>query len=96
MKLPRGFTRLYSASAQRRSIISFLGVDRRFPFHHHKAMTMNAYTEVHRERQAALRGIRPEVANAPKPSQAFSVGTHSGKEAAVSREVRDTNNPRKE
>jgi hypothetical protein len=56
----------------------------------------NGYQEIHRDREAALRGVRPEIANAPAPSQAFNQGAHDGREAAQSREVRDTNKPRRE
>jgi hypothetical protein len=59
-------------------------------------MSNNGYQEIRRDRAAALRGVRPEVANAPEPAQSFSIGTHDGKSAAVSREVRDTNQARKE
>jgi hypothetical protein len=55
----------------------------------------NPYVQVARDRQVALRGVRPEVANAPAPAQSFSIGTHDGKSAAVSREV-SPNNPRRE
>jgi hypothetical protein len=56
----------------------------------------NPYQEVARDHEAALRGVRPEIANRPAPAQSFSIGTHDGKSAAVSREVRDTNKPRRE
>jgi hypothetical protein len=59
-------------------------------------MSENPYREVACDYQDALRGIRPEVANRPQPAQAFSVGTHDGKSAAISREVRNTNEPRRE
>jgi hypothetical protein len=59
-------------------------------------MTGNPYHEVNRDHQAALRGIRPEIANRPAPAQAFSQGVHTGREAAVSREVTNFNQPRKE
>ena len=59
-------------------------------------MSNNGYQEIHRDREAALRGTRPANANAPAPAQSFSIGTHDGKSAAASREVRDTNQPRKE
>ena len=54
-------------------------------------MSNNGYQEIHRDREAALRGTRPANANAPAPAQSFSIGTHDGKSAAASREVRDTN-----
>jgi hypothetical protein len=59
-------------------------------------MSENGFREIHRDREAALRGVRPEIANRPAPAQSFSIGTHDGKSATVSREVRDTNQPRKE
>jgi hypothetical protein len=59
-------------------------------------MTDNAYREINRDLQAALRGTKPAIANRPAPSQAFSQGVHTGKEAAISREVKDTNQPRRE
>jgi hypothetical protein len=55
----------------------------------------NPYQEVARDHEAALRGVRPEIANRPEPAQSFGKGTHSGREAAVSREV-SPNNPRRE
>jgi hypothetical protein len=53
-------------------------------------------TEVGRDTEAARRGVMPEIANAPKPAQDFGRGARTGGEAAISREVRDTNQPRKE
>jgi hypothetical protein len=58
-------------------------------------MSENPYREIASDREAALRGIRPEVANRPLP-ESFSIGVHDGKSAAISREVRNTNEPRKE
>jgi hypothetical protein len=59
-------------------------------------MTENPYREIASDREAALRGIRPAVANDPAPSQAFSQGVHTGAEAHVSRQVTDFDEPRKE
>jgi hypothetical protein len=59
-------------------------------------MSDNAYQEIHRDREAALRGVHPQIANRPAPSQAFNQGAHDGREAAVSRDLRDTNKPRRE
>jgi hypothetical protein len=59
-------------------------------------MSNNGYQEIQREREAALRGVRPEIANRQKPAQAFNRGTDSGREAAQSREVTNYNQPRKE
>jgi hypothetical protein len=56
----------------------------------------NGYQEIHRDREAALGGTRPAVANDPAPAQSFSVGVHDGKTAAVSRQVTDFDKPRKE
>ena len=56
----------------------------------------NPYAKVASDHQAALRGVRPEVANHPQPAQSFSVGTHDGKSAAISREVVNSNSPRRE
>jgi hypothetical protein len=59
-------------------------------------MSNNGYQEIHRDREAALRGIRPAIANAPAPAHDFDRGARTGAEAAVSREVTDTNKPRRE
>jgi hypothetical protein len=59
-------------------------------------MSENPYREIASDREAALRGIRPAVANDPRPAQAFCQGAHTGKETAISREVKDTNQPRRE
>jgi hypothetical protein len=59
-------------------------------------MSENPYREIASDREAALRGIRPAVANEPAPAQSFSQGVHTGREAAISREVRNYNSPRKE
>jgi hypothetical protein len=56
----------------------------------------NSYTEIHRDREAALRGTRPAIANAPAPAQAFDRCARTRAEAAISREVTDTNKPRRE
>jgi hypothetical protein len=51
----------------------------------------------HRELNAYLhRGAMPPIADRPAPSQAFNEGAHTGREAAVSRQVRDFDRPRKE
>jgi hypothetical protein len=59
-------------------------------------MSNNGYQEIHRDREAALRGVRPAIANRPEPAHDFDRGARTGAEAAVNRQVRDTNNPRKE
>jgi hypothetical protein len=59
-------------------------------------MSNNGYQEIHRDREAALRGVRPEIANDPKPAHDFDRGARTGAEAAVSREVTNTNAPRRE
>jgi hypothetical protein len=59
-------------------------------------MSENPYREIASDREAALRGIRPKIANRPAPAQAYNEGVHTGREAAVSREVRNYNSPRKE
>jgi len=59
-------------------------------------MSENAYQQVARDTEAARKGVMPEIANRPAPSQAFNQGAHDAREPAVSREVRDTNQPRRE
>jgi hypothetical protein len=56
----------------------------------------NPYQEVARDHEAALRGVRPEIANRPKPAHDFDRGARTGAEAAVSREVKNTDSPRRE
>ena len=55
----------------------------------------NPYQEIARDREAALRGTRPAIANDPKPAQDFDRGARTGAEAAVNREV-SPNKPRRE
>jgi hypothetical protein len=55
----------------------------------------NSYTEIGRDTEAARKGVMPDIANRPAPSQAFNQG-HDGREAAQSREVTNPNAPRKE
>ena len=59
-------------------------------------MSENAYQQVVSDTEAARREITPEIANHPQPAQSFSVGTHDGKSAAISREVVNSNSPRRE
>jgi hypothetical protein len=56
----------------------------------------NPYQEIARDREAALRGTRPAIANDPNPAQDFGRGARTGAEAAVSREVKNTDSPRRE
>jgi hypothetical protein len=56
-------------------------------------MSENAYQQVVRDTEAARKGVMPDR---PAPSQAFTQGAHDGREAAQSREVTNTNAPRKE
>jgi hypothetical protein len=52
--------------------------------------------EIGRDTEAARNGVRPPIANRPEPAQDFGRGVHNGSEAAVSREVTNTNAPKKE
>ena len=59
-------------------------------------MSEKPYVQVARDKEAARRGTMPEISNRPQPAQSFGKGAHSGREAALSREVVNTNQPRKE
>jgi hypothetical protein len=59
-------------------------------------MSENAYQQVARDTEAARKGVMPEIANRPQPSQQFGEGASTGREAAISREVKNYNLPRKE
>jgi hypothetical protein len=52
----------------------------------------NSYQEIARDHEAALRGIRPAIANRPERAHDFDRGARTGAEAAVSR----ANKPRRE
>jgi hypothetical protein len=59
-------------------------------------MSEKPYVQVARDKEAARRGTMPEISNRPQPSQSFGRGVPTGNEAAVSREVTDTNKSRRE